>query len=75
MKFLTTNFVKCSVKSCDSSTESFPLKYQNCTLVQEEQDFNPEFLVSILDRVEWSAVLKVAENVSVMNNDCLCIVY
>lgn len=64
MKFLTTNFVKCSIKTCDASTESFPLKYQNCNLVQEEQDFNPEFLVSVLDRLDWDAVLKVARDVS-----------
>ncbi len=64
MKFMTTNFVKCSIKTCDSTTDSFPLKYQNCSLVQEEQEFNPEFIVSILDRLEWDAILKVAQDVS-----------
>lgn len=64
MKFLTTNFVKCSIKSCDSSSDSFPLKYQNCNLVQEEQEFQPEFIANILDRLEWSAILKVAADVS-----------
>ncbi len=65
MKFMTTNFVKCSIKTCDSTTDSFPLKYQNCSLVQEEQEFNPEFIVSILDRLEWDAILKVAQDVSI----------
>lgn len=67
MKFMTTNFVKCSIKTCDSTTDSFPLKYQNCSLVQEEQEFNPEFIVSILDRLEWDAILKVAQDVSYSN--------
>ncbi len=62
---MTTNFVKCSIKTCDSTTDSFPLKYQNCSLVQEEQEFNPEFIVSILDRLEWDAILKVAQDVSI----------
>lgn len=65
MKFMTTNFVKCSIKTCDSSTDSFPLKYQNCTLVQEELEFNPEFITSILDRLDWDAILKVAHDVSI----------
>lgn len=65
MKFMTTNFVKCSIKTCDSTTDSFPLKYQNCSLVQEEQEFNPEFIVSILDRLEWDATLKVAQDASI----------
>lgn len=61
MKFLTTNFVKCAAKSCDASQQSFPLKYE-CELAQEEQAFNPEFIVHMLDRVDWSAVLSVASD-------------
>ncbi|CAM9021167.1 unnamed protein product [Wickerhamomyces anomalus] len=67
MKFMTTNFVKCSIKTCDSTTDSFPLKYQNCSLVQEEQEFNPEFIVSILDRLEWDATLKVAQDAMILS--------
>ena len=52
MKFLTTNFVKCAVKGCQSSLDSFPLKYEECELVQEEQDYNPEFIVHMLDRLD-----------------------
>ena len=63
MKFLTTNFLKCSVRTCDSSNDSFPLKYDGskCQLVQDESiEFNPEFLLNILERVDWNAVLTVA---------------
>lgn len=62
MKFLTTNFVKCAVKSCDSSTDAFPLQFTECQLVQEEQDYNPEFVVNMLERLDWPAVLKVAND-------------
>lgn len=68
MKFLTTNFVKCTAKACDANTDSFPLHYVNCELVQEEQDFQPEFLLNILDRLDWNAVLKVAHD---LGNDSL----
>lgn len=63
MKFLTTNFLKCSVKSCDTSNDNFPLSYDGskCELVQDATiEFNPEFLVNVLDRVDWPAVTRVA---------------
>lgn len=62
MKFLTTNFVKCPIKTCELSVDSFPLQYSECQLVREEQEFNPEFILHMLERLEWDAVLKVAEN-------------
>ena len=62
MKFITTNFVKCAIKSCDSSDKSFPLQYSECQLVQEEQDFNGEFIASMLERLDWPAGLKVASD-------------
>lgn len=63
MKFLTTNFLKCSVKTCDISNDNFPLQYEGakCKLQQNEDiEFNPEFLLNILDRVDWDAVVRVA---------------
>ncbi|CAK7897588.1 multifunctional methyltransferase subunit Trm112p [[Candida] anglica] len=60
MKFLTTNFVKCAIKTCDSSLDAFPLQYTECQLVQEESDFNPEFICHMLERLDWQAILRVA---------------
>lgn len=60
MKFLTANFVKCAVKSCDSSSDSFPLSFQECELAQDEVEYNPEFIVHMLDRVDWDALVQVA---------------
>lgn len=30
--------------------------------MQEEQEFNPEFIVHMLDRLDWDAILKVARD-------------
>lgn len=68
MKFLTTNFVQCAVKSCQSSSDSFPLKYEECQLVQEEQEFKPEFIVHMLEKLDWNAVISVAKD---LGNDSL----
>lgn len=51
------------MQTCDTSNDNFPLSYDGskCQLEQDESiEFNPEFLVNILDRVEWSAILQVA---------------
>ena len=63
MKFLTTNFLKCSVKACDVSNLNFPLQYDGtkCKLVQNEDiEFQPVFLLNILDRIDWPAIVQVA---------------
>lgn len=64
MKFLTTNFVQCAVKSCARSSDSFPLSYAGVELVQQEVDFDPDFIVNILPKIEWNALLTVAKEVS-----------
>ncbi|KAH3667338.1 hypothetical protein OGAPHI_002987 [Ogataea philodendri] len=60
MKFLTTNFVKCAVKACDASDASFPLKYDECELELQEHEYNQEFLISMVDRLDWNALVRVA---------------
>lgn len=60
MKFLTTNFVRCAVKGCDGTEKSFPLRYLNCQLQLERQDFNPDFIIAMLERLDWDAIIKVA---------------
>ncbi|XBW35400.1 hypothetical protein QEN19_000966 [Hanseniaspora menglaensis] len=74
MKLLTTNFIKCSVKACESSNKSFPLKYSNdCQLELNFEDDDEivqssyEFLIGILDKIEWEALLKVCQDLG--NND------
>ncbi|KAG5437532.1 hypothetical protein PCANB_000960 [Pneumocystis canis] len=47
MKLLTANFLQCAVKKCQSNALGFPLKFQDVKIIQQEHDFNPEFLVNI----------------------------
>lgn len=62
MKVLTTNFVQCAVPSCQRSTNAFPLKYNDCAMVRRELDFDPEFIVNMLGKLDWSALLSVASD-------------
>lgn len=60
MKLLTTNFVQCAVQLCNALAEAFPLLYSETELAQEPQDFKPQFVAGILDRLDWNALLQVA---------------
>lgn len=62
MKLLTTNFVQCAVKSCARTTEAFPLKYDECELVHEDLDFDPQFVKNIMLKIDWEALLSVAND-------------
>ena len=35
-------------------------------MVQQEAEFDPEFLVSMLERIDWAALVKVAGDVSMI---------
>ncbi|KAF8543575.1 adoMet-dependent tRNA methyltransferase complex subunit Trm112 [Trichophaea hybrida] len=60
MKILTTNYITCAVKACKTSPASFPLHFKGAELVQEELELNSDFIVNILPRIEWPALLQTA---------------
>lgn len=62
MKLLTTNFVQCAVRSCASTTDSFPLLYKDCELVHEDLDFDPDFIRNIMVKIDWPALVQVAQD-------------
>lgn len=64
MKLLTLNFLTCARKACKSSPEAFPLHPREAELEQIETDLNLPFLVNILPRLEWPAMLIIAKEVS-----------
>lgn len=64
MKILTTNFLTCAIKSCKSSPASFPLHPQDVTLASTPLDFSAEFLLNILPRLNYDALLTVATALS-----------
>ncbi|KAK9480063.1 hypothetical protein V1514DRAFT_326315 [Lipomyces japonicus] len=63
MKLLTVNFVQCTVKSCSSSPDCFPLHLDQQSdelpleLAHEDVDFSAEFVTGILGRIDWPALL------------------
>ncbi|KAG5513933.1 hypothetical protein PMAC_000555 [Pneumocystis sp. 'macacae'] len=57
MKLLTANFLQCAVKKCQKTTAGFPLMFKDVKVVQQTLNFNPEFLLNILYRIEWSALV------------------
>ena len=58
MKLLTLNFLTCARKACKPNPDSFPLQPKDCTLEILETDFNLQFLVNILPRVDWPALTR-----------------
>lgn len=60
MKLLTTNFVQCAVQSCARSTDAFPLKYEECELVHQDLDFDPQFVINVVAKLDWPALVSVA---------------
>jgi multifunctional methyltransferase subunit TRM112 len=58
MKLLTLNFLTCARKACKPNPASFPLQPKDCTLEILEQDLNLQFLVNILPRLEWPALVQ-----------------
>lgn len=56
MKVLTLNFLTCAVKSCKSSSDSFPLHPKDAELVSDDVELNPQLLVNLLPRIDWKAL-------------------
>lgn len=65
MKILTVNFLTCAVKTCKTSSLSFPLHFRDAELEQSDIEYNPSFLRNILPRVDWEALKVTATEVRV----------
>ncbi|KAI9791555.1 MAG: hypothetical protein M1835_000234 [Candelina submexicana] len=60
MKILTVNFLTCAIKSCKTSPLSFPLRFKDAELEQQEIAFNPTFIQNILPRIDWEGLKTTA---------------
>ena len=60
MKLLTHNFLNCAAKTCKASPDAFPLKFAEVDLATQEMDYNPQFIINVLPRVEWPALVQTA---------------
>lgn len=64
MKLLTHNFLHCAAKTCKASPNAFPLKFDQVELSRIEMDYNPQFLINVLPRVDWPALIQTCIEVS-----------
>lgn len=62
MRLITHNMLQCHVKNCN--TNNFPLRFEDVQLDLIEADYNPEFLVNMLPKIEWEALVNTALQVS-----------
>lgn len=63
MKVLTLNFLTCAVKSCKSTSTSFPLHPKDCELVSDTIEPNAQLLLNVLPRLDWNALITTAGEV------------
>eukprot|EP01088_Endostelium_zonatum_P018924 TRINITY_DN6278_c0_g1_i1.p1 TRINITY_DN6278_c0_g1~~TRINITY_DN6278_c0_g1_i1.p1 ORF type:complete len:134 (+),score=16.54 TRINITY_DN6278_c0_g1_i1:30-404(+) len=63
MRLLTHNMLQCNVKGCEGTNKNFPLTIVPGEVKREETDFNPEFIVHLINKVEWTALHTAAKAV------------
>ncbi|RDA86524.1 hypothetical protein CP532_1910 [Ophiocordyceps camponoti-leonardi (nom. inval.)] len=54
------NFLTCAVKACKTSSASYPLHPRDAELVQDDIEINPELLINLLPRLDWTALRATA---------------
>ncbi|EGD74421.1 hypothetical protein PTSG_11519 [Salpingoeca rosetta] len=62
MKLLTHNLLRSRVKG---AAKGYPLAIHATTVETKEADFNPTFIVRMLDRIQWPVVVQAASQVGV----------
>ncbi|KAI8060719.1 hypothetical protein BC940DRAFT_246128 [Gongronella butleri] len=65
MRLITHNMLQCHAKNCN--TNNFPLRFENVEVEQIEADFNPEFLVNMLPKLDWPALASTAVQLGIAN--------
>ncbi|TWW55699.1 Multifunctional methyltransferase subunit TRM112-like protein tRNA methyltransferase 112 -like protein [Takifugu flavidus] len=69
MKLLTHNMLTSHVKGV---TQGYPLLIKATEVKVNEVEFNPEFVVKMIPKLEWSALVQAAEEVEVMEGSLKC---
>ncbi|ORX72185.1 Trm112p-domain-containing protein, partial [Linderina pennispora] len=57
---ITHNMLKCNVRNCTDPDKQYPLRFENAELEQVEAERNDEFLVRMIPRFDWNALVKTA---------------
>jgi multifunctional methyltransferase subunit TRM112 len=63
MKLLTLNFLTCAIKTCKTTSASFPLHPREAELEVVEMDLNLAFLKNILPRLMWEELRTISAEV------------
>lgn len=58
MRILSHNMLMCNVKGCVSN--NFPLIIRATQVENIESPFNPEFVINVLPKLDWPALVKGA---------------
>jgi len=64
MRLFTHNFLQCHAKGCTSN--NFPLAISQAEMDRRETEMNPDFINSYLHKLEWDALRKTVEQVSIV---------
>ncbi|KAJ1834178.1 hypothetical protein LPJ63_002151 [Coemansia sp. RSA 2711] len=65
MRLITHNMLTCHVKNCEDPDKQFPLRFKDAKLEQIEAERNDEFLVRMLPRLDWAALLITANELNI----------
>ncbi|ORX53528.1 Trm112p-domain-containing protein [Hesseltinella vesiculosa] len=65
MRLITHNMLQCHAKNCN--VNNFPLRFENAEVELIEADFNPEFLINMLPKLEWNALATTAVQLGIAN--------
>ncbi|PWY76155.1 Trm112p-domain-containing protein [Aspergillus heteromorphus CBS 117.55] len=60
MKLITVNFLACAVKGCKTAPASYPLHFQDAELELQELEFQPNFILNIIPRIDWDGLRVMA---------------
>ena len=63
MKLITVNFLACAVKGCKAAPASYPLHFRDAELELQELEFQPEFILNIIPRIDWEGLRVMANEV------------
>jgi multifunctional methyltransferase subunit TRM112 len=70
MRLITHNMVQCHVKDCN--TNNFPLRFEDAEVELIEAEYNPTFLINMLPKLDWEALINTAVQVSSLSSCVFC---
>jgi len=60
VRLITHNLLACHVRGCTSN--NFPLIFTDVIVEQREAEFNPDFLIGFMPKLEWKGLVDTAKS-------------